>query len=447
MLRWLSLLLLLCAKALTSATLECHSFTKLRFTESVIGTPLVVRLLLYTSGDAACGQLINDTHTRPLDVKKKTIFLIHGYRPFGSPPNWLGKVIKTLLLVDDINLIIVDWNRGATTIVYSDAVTNTKKVAAILEPVIHNILRQGGSLDLIHMIGVSLGAHISGFVGKRFDGKIGRITGLDPASPLFTGKGVDDRLDPSDAQLVDVLHTDIDALGYREFLGHIDYYANGGADQPGCPATILGGKRYMVCDHQRSVYLYINSMIPPCNITVYPCRSYAEFQDAHCTRKDGTYPVFGYHLEKWRNSSSIMRFPNKVFFQTSPELPFCMFYYLLDIIPWNKNARRGYLTIGLTGGNGTVVMSKNSHPEKSFERFREMTLLVSVDQDLGNISSISLKYSSSNVLEHKLTLGLLRLRLRSLTHPERPHLCRYDVALERDEEVRVEPLQCQVQEM
>lgn len=36
---------------------------------------------------------------------------------------------------------------------------------------------EGASLDNIYMIGVSLGAHISGFVGKMYNGKLGRITG------------------------------------------------------------------------------------------------------------------------------------------------------------------------------------------------------------------------------------------------------------------------------
>lgn len=33
---------------------------------------------------------------------------------------------------------------------------------------------------------------------------------LDPAGPQFTGTRPEDRLDPTDAQFVDVLHTDID---------------------------------------------------------------------------------------------------------------------------------------------------------------------------------------------------------------------------------------------
>lgn len=35
----------------------------------------------------------------------------------------------------------------------------------------------GASLDTMYMIGVSLGAHIAGFVGQKYKGKIGRITG------------------------------------------------------------------------------------------------------------------------------------------------------------------------------------------------------------------------------------------------------------------------------
>lgn len=59
----------------------------------------------------------------------------------------------------------------------------------------------------VHIIGHSLGAHTAGYAGERID-KLGRITGLDPAEPYFQGMPEQVRLDPNDADLVDVIHTD-----------------------------------------------------------------------------------------------------------------------------------------------------------------------------------------------------------------------------------------------
>jgi hypothetical protein len=43
-----------------------------------------------------------------------------------------------------------------------------------------------------------------------------------------------DRLDPSDALFVDVIHTNGGLNGDLEQCGHVDFYMNGGISQPGC---------------------------------------------------------------------------------------------------------------------------------------------------------------------------------------------------------------------
>ena len=48
--------------------------------------------------------------------------------------------------------------------------------------VFHVLVADGGaSLDLVHVIGFSLGGHVAGYVGSFLHGELDRITGLDPA--------------------------------------------------------------------------------------------------------------------------------------------------------------------------------------------------------------------------------------------------------------------------
>jgi pimeloyl-ACP methyl ester carboxylesterase len=88
----------------------------------------------------------------------------------------------------------------------------------------------------IHVVGHSLGAHVSGLTGKLVQegvysnndtqtlNKIGRISGLDPAGPLFDGIEVQRKLRPEDALFVDVYHTAIGTRGDSSLSGHVDFY-------------------------------------------------------------------------------------------------------------------------------------------------------------------------------------------------------------------------------
>lgn len=61
---------------------------------------------------------------------------------------------------------------------------------------------------------------------------------LDPAGPRFKNVGSSKRLDRNDAKFVNVLHTDDILMGTKHRLGDVDFYVNGGEDQPGCRAVV-----------------------------------------------------------------------------------------------------------------------------------------------------------------------------------------------------------------
>ena len=63
----------------------------------------------------------------------------------------------------------------------------------------------------LHLVGHSLGAHVVGFMAKKVQalglGKLPRLTGLDPAYPCYELLGPEGRVDKTDAELVQIVHT------------------------------------------------------------------------------------------------------------------------------------------------------------------------------------------------------------------------------------------------
>ncbi|XP_070839348.1 lipase member H [Chaetodon trifascialis] len=444
---WQYLALLLLITVQVRKAQRCDEFTDLDISHAIIGTNIRVRLLLYTRDNGTCGTLMShtDLSAHPqFNLSRQTTFVIHGYRPTGSPPMWLHRITELLLARKDMNLIVVDWNYGATNVNYFKAVENTHKAADNLTAFIKKMQEHGASLSSIHMIGVSLGAHISGFVGANLNGSIGRITALDPAGPQFTGTRPEDRLDPTDAQFVDVLHTDIDALGFRQPLGHIDFYANGGTDQPGCPKTIFSGGSYFKCDHQRSVLLYTESVNQTCASTAFPCSSYKEFLDGDCLSCDrfgaAGCPVFGYDVTEWRDVLLRLN-QTKMFFATNALSPFCKTNYMVDVMIWNRDVRWGYITVKLSS-NGKEAVATIDHKAAKFQSFTETKLFAQFDKDTQSVEKMSLKYSTGNVFKPKYKLRVLRVRVTHLERMDRP-LCRYDIVLEENKEVTFRPIPCE----
>lgn len=158
---------------------------------------------------------------------------------------------------DNMNIITVNWSTLANR-TYTKSSENAygvgKKIGDLL--IAMNKLL-GVPFGLIHVIGCFLGAQVAGYIGKHVRNEtgysVGRITGLDPDGRLFNSYPSILRLSDSDADFVDVIHTDAGRKGINYNAGHADFYPNNGKrSQPYC--------RHILCfiseNHSKYTKLY-----------------------------------------------------------------------------------------------------------------------------------------------------------------------------------------------
>ncbi|XP_044733608.1 pancreatic lipase-related protein 2-like [Chrysoperla carnea] len=248
------------------------------------------------------------------DPSKDTKFITHGWRSSGRVDS-CKKLKDAFLQREDVNVIIVDWSDLASNIIYPVAKTYTKNVGEYYAEMIDFLVDNGAKTDQMHLIGHSLGAHVSGVAGNSTKkGKVHRITGLDPAMPLFESMAYnEDRLDEGDAFFVDTVHTCAGILGFSGALGHVDLYANGGsAPQPGC-----GGFWEFVeaCSHGRSWDLFHETVISEEPMKGVRCDSWDEYVKKK-NDKDAYDTVIGYPVDTSTRGT--------FYFETNPASPYIM---------------------------------------------------------------------------------------------------------------------------
>ncbi|XP_044010092.1 pancreatic triacylglycerol lipase-like, partial [Aphidius gifuensis] len=225
---------------------------------------------------------LNNSPLNPIDSTK---IIIHGWKDSSncSECYWMNNFRDNYLLVGNYNVILIDWS-SISKEKYFKAVNASYsigyKVAEFIDffKIIKNI-----SLNDVHILGHSLGAHIAGYAGYFLNGKIGRITAMDPAAPFFEYPKIMNGVERYHAKFVDVIHTCGGPLspGYKAEIGHCDYYPNGGkCKQPGCTK-----KNDPTCSHQRAYQYMIESIINPHGFLAIKCDKWKNYKKGKCNSK------------------------------------------------------------------------------------------------------------------------------------------------------------------
>nr|XP_023024633.1 inactive pancreatic lipase-related protein 1-like [Leptinotarsa decemlineata] len=214
------------------------------------------------------------------DASKPTKIIIHGYNS-DMNLNALVEIRKEYLKTRDYNIITVDWSPLNQAPCYLSALINIRHVGSCSAQLVVRLLEHGAT-D-IHVIGFSLGAHVANYLAVSLRPyKLPRITGLDPALPGFLTPNLDHKLDKSDASFVDVYHTNAFIQGVVEESGHVDFYLNGGALQPGCWAE----NRFFACNHHRAPLYFAESINTDKGFWGWPCPSYFDYLLGRCPPHD-----------------------------------------------------------------------------------------------------------------------------------------------------------------
>ncbi|KAK7864083.1 hypothetical protein R5R35_002727 [Gryllus longicercus] len=236
-----------------------------------------VDLRLYTQNNPSTPEYIlqSDPSKSPsFNPANPTRFILHGWT---SSHKQMDPIRQAYIDTGkDWNIVLVDWN-GPATSEYSISKRNSRRVGEYLaEVILHLEAERGLNLDDVYIIGHSLGGQASGVAGNRLGGRVARIVGLDAAAPLFGTTSLKNRLDPTDAKIVQGIHTNGGLLGWDDPLGHVDFFPNGGSSQSGCILDVTGA-----CSHNRAPPFYAESIINNEFVGTL-CHSYKAYKKGNC---------------------------------------------------------------------------------------------------------------------------------------------------------------------
>ncbi|NXX16308.1 LIPR2 protein, partial [Podargus strigoides] len=235
------------------------------------------------------------------------------------------------------------------------------------------------------------------------------LSGLDPAQPYFEGTPTEVRLDKSDAQFVDVIHTDsaptIPYLGFgmRAAIGHLDFYPNGGEQMPGCGKNPIsqivdldgiweGTRDFVACNHLRSYKYYSDSILFPDGFLGYSCPSYDVFGTDTCfpCPQEGC-PNMGHFADKFKDK--IKKDFVKLYLNTADAKDFPLWRYKVTVTLSGKKKVKGYVNVALYGSGGNTrqyqIVEGTLQPANTYTNF------IDVEVNIGTVTMVKFLWNNS----------------------------------------------------
>uniref|UniRef100_A0A8D8SCB5 Phospholipase A1 member A n=1 Tax=Cacopsylla melanoneura TaxID=428564 RepID=A0A8D8SCB5_9HEMI len=208
--------------------------------------------------------------------------IIHGYNA-DMNLDILQNIKTAYLQKGDYNVWFVNWPDLCRGPCYPVCVYNLDQVGKCVAQMIARLRKVVGNTEPdVHLIGFSLGAHVAAYTSKYLRPyKLPRITGLDPAMPLFSSRDRDHRLDIQDAKFVDVIHTSAFVQGQFARSGHVDFYMNGGIEQPGC----WNSSNMFDCNHRRAAKYFAETINSAEGFWGWPCTGIFQYLLDMCPMK------------------------------------------------------------------------------------------------------------------------------------------------------------------
>ncbi|XP_075621133.1 hepatic triacylglycerol lipase isoform X2 [Balearica regulorum gibbericeps] len=304
---------------------------------------LETKFRLYTdTTEGVCQIFLNQLETLEkcsFNASLPLVMIVHGWSVDGMLEGWIWKMAAALKSQHkQTNVVIADWLTFAHQH-YPIAVQNTRyigqEIADFLEWLEESIQF---SRSNAHLIGYSLGAHVSGFAGSFISGtnKIGRITGITQT---------------------------------------------------------------VKCAHERSVHLFIDSLLhKDKQSTAYWCNDINTFNKGMCLScRKNRCNTLGYNIREERLPKS-----RQLFLKTRAHMPFKVYHYQFKIQFINEIQGKQIdptFTMSLTGTkedakNLPIPLFEGINGNKTY------SFLITLDTDIGELIMIKFKWEGAAVWEN-----------------------------------------------